>query len=79
MQVLEVTQDSKVHMGSQEAEASPETLDPWGPQAHPREMKVMECHSIRTYLVSCMDMDPELLAMLLSCGSICPTREESQL
>lgn len=48
----EVTQDSKVLMGSQEAEASQETLDPWGPQACPLEMKVMEFHTIRTYLVS---------------------------
>lgn len=36
----EVTQDSKVLMGSQEAEASQETLDPWGPQARPLEMKI---------------------------------------
>lgn len=38
--VPEVTQDSKVLMGSQEAEASPETLDPWGPQARRPEMKI---------------------------------------
>lgn len=38
--VPEVTQDSKVLMGSQEAEASQETLDPWGPEAHPLEMKI---------------------------------------
>lgn len=36
----EVTQDSKVLMGSQEAEASQETLDLWGPQARPLEMKI---------------------------------------
>lgn len=36
----EVTQDSKVLMGSQEAEASRETLDPWGLQAHLWEMKI---------------------------------------
>lgn len=35
-----MTQDSKVLMGSQEAEASRETLDPWGPQARPSEMKI---------------------------------------
>lgn len=38
--VPEVTQDSKVLMESQEAEASQETLDPWGPQVHPSEMKI---------------------------------------
>lgn len=35
-----MTQDSKVLMGSQEAEASQETLDLWGPQACPLEMKI---------------------------------------
>lgn len=67
-----MTQDSKVLMGSQEAEASPETLDPWGPQARRPEMKVMECHSVRTYLVSGMDVGPALLAPWLPCDSICP-------
>lgn len=38
--VSEVTQDPQVLMGSQEAEASQETLAPWGPQAHLLEMKI---------------------------------------
>lgn len=38
--VAEVTQDSKVLTGNQEAEASQETLDPWVLQAHPLEMKI---------------------------------------
>lgn len=74
MQAPEVTQDSKVLMGSQEAEASRETLDPWGLQAHLWEMKVMGFHSIRTYLDSGMDMDQQaLLVTWLSCGSIHPS------
>lgn len=39
-QVPEVTRDSKELMGSQEAGASPETLGPQAPVAHPLEMKV---------------------------------------
>lgn len=57
LQVPEVTQASKVLRGSQEAEANQESLEPRGLQAHPSEMKVMRFHSIRTYLVSGMDMD----------------------
>lgn len=38
--VPEVTQDSQVLLGSQEAGVSQETLDPWDPQAHPSEMKI---------------------------------------
>jgi hypothetical protein len=44
--VPEVTQDSKVLMGSQEAEANRESLEPRVLQAHPSEMKVMAFHSI---------------------------------
>lgn len=38
--VPEVTQDSKVLMGSQEAEVNQESLEPWVLQAHPSEMKI---------------------------------------
>lgn len=38
--VPEVTQDSQVLRGSQEAGVSRETLDPWDPQARPSEMKI---------------------------------------
>lgn len=61
LQVSEVTQDPQVLMGSQEAEASRETLAPWGPQAHLLEMKVMEFCSIRRYLVSGVGMDQQAL------------------
>lgn len=40
--VPEVTQDSQVLMGNQEAEASQETLAPWDPQAHLLEMKIQK-------------------------------------
>lgn len=40
LKVPEVTRDSKELMGSQEAGASPETLGPQAPVAHPLEMKM---------------------------------------
>lgn len=68
-----MTQDSQVLRGSQEAGVSQETLDPWDPQAHPSEIKVMEFHIIRRSLVSDTDMEHwALLAMWLCCGSILP-------